>query len=431
MMGNSSFNYIVHIKFVFLLILLPFFSSIDLHSQSYNTNLDSVSYWRNHFRYKENWEFIISAPGSFPGTPLLIVSKFTEDIVGYIYERRTIPKIKALITSDDGKRGGVPKYSDRSGFGLKIYQQNILNPESELTLTAQLGLHKRQRYRVELERMNFFNGSLLIDFTAQYRYLPNESFYGIGPETTVEDRTAYDREWFDMWLNFRIFNARKLTFHTRIGFEVNSIFDGQTSNFTSITEVYDGETLPGLEKGVKLARIQFGFRFNSLVRPGEPISGNESLIYGGYYQQIDGIEYNFWEAGLDLTQYINIFRNRVLLIRIAGETKREKDDKTIPFYRLSNIGLRETVRGYTRGRFFDRDMAMVSIEYRIPLWHSIDSSLFFDTGQVSNNIFKERTLKNLEYGLGMGFRLWTPDRLIATFQFAVSPERIRFYFVWN
>jgi len=430
-MTNCGFNYYFHIKAALLLTFLILFSGITLHAQTQKTHLDSVSYWRNQYQNKESWEFFVSSPGTFFGTPLLFVSKFTGDVVGYIYEKRTIPKIKALITSDDGKRGGVPKYSDRSGFGLKIYQQDISNPQSELTLTAQLGLHKRQRYRVELERLNFFGGPLLTDFTAQYRYLPNESFYGIGPETTVEDRSAYNREWFDTWLNFSIFKARKLTFHTRFGFEINSIFEPQTSNYSSIKDVYDSETLPGLETGIKLARIQFDFRFNSLVRPGEPISGNESLIYGGYYQQIDGRDYNFWEAGLDITQYINIFRNRVLIIRFAGEAKREKDDKTIPFYRLSNIGVRETVRGYTRGRFFDRDMAMVSIEYRIPLWHSIDSALFFDTGQVSKNIFKERTIKNLEYGVGMGFRLWNPDRLIATFQFAVSPERVRFYFVWN
>ena len=430
-MANNSFNYFVCIKSVFILILLVFFSSIDLDAQTNNTNTDSVLYWRNHYRYKENWEFFLSAPGTFLSTPLVLVSKFTEDAVGYIFERKTIPKIKAFITSDDGKRGCVPKYSDRSGFGLKIYQHDILNPESELTLTAQLGFKKRQRYRVELKRMNFFNGPLLTDFTAQYRYLPNEAFYGIGPETTVGDKTAYEREWFDIWLNSSILKTKKLTFHTRLGFEVNSIFAGQTSEYPSITDEYNSETLPGLETGVKLARIQFGFRFNSLVRPGEPVSGNESLIYGGYYQQIDGTEYNFWEAGADFKQYINIFRNRVLLLRIAGGAKRQIDDKTIPFYRLSTIGIRETVRGYTRGRFFDRDMAMASIEYRIPLWHSVDSSLFFDAGQVSDNIFKERTIKNMEYGVGMGFRLWTPDRLIATFQFAVSPERIRVYFIWN
>jgi hypothetical protein len=431
MTSNNSFNHFTCRRIAFFFIMLISFYPNDLLAQANNANMDSVSYWRNYYRDQKNWEIFISSTGTFLSTPFILASKFTGDLAGYVYETRAIPRIKAFITSDDGKRGGLPKYSDRSGFGLKVYQYDILNPESELTLTAQLGFKKRQRYRVELKRMNFFKGPLLSDFTVEYRFLPNEAFYGLGPETTIADRTAYNREWLDIWLNASIFNARKLTFHIRFGFEVNSIFGGQTSAHTSITEIYDNETLPGLETGVQLARIQFGFRFNSLVRPGEPLSGNESLIYGGYYQQIAGIDYNFWGAGLDLRQYINIFKNRVLQLRIAGEAKRQIDNKTIPFYSLSTIGVREFVRGYTRGRFFDRDMAMASVEYRIPLWYKIDSSLFFDVGQVSDNIFKERTIKNLEYGIGMGFRLWTPKKLVATFQFAVSPERIRFYFVWN
>jgi len=84
------------------------------------------------------------------------------------------------------------------------------------------------------------------------------------------------------------------------------------------------------------------------------------------FNQTDGDKYGFTRYALELSQYLTLFRRgRVLAIRLLGETNtRLSDDQDTPFFGRANLGGPTTLRGYSTGRFRDKDLILLNVEYR-------------------------------------------------------------------
>ena len=155
------------------------------------------------------------------------------------------------------------------------------------------------------------------------------------------------------------------------------------------------------------------------------------------YRQLGAEKYGFWRASADITQYIHLFYHRTLVLRVAGEMVQPFSDKDIPFYHLSQLGERETIRGFKRGRFHDRDMLLGSAEYRYPLSrndreHSgIEAIIFADAGQVSPDITNDFSFDEFRPGYGAGIRFYGEDGMTTKIEFGKSRDGFRFYFVLN
>ena len=118
-------------------------------------------------------------------------------------------------------------------------------------------------------------------------------------------------------------------------------------------------------------------------------------------------------------------------MRFAGELRDPFKNRQIPFYYLSELGRSETIRGFTRGRFRDRDMVLGSLEYIYPIWEKMNAHLFFDTGTVASNIFRYFDTADLKNGYGIGFSVWDNEGILGNFTVAHSSDRFRFYLDLN
>ena len=163
--------------------------------------------------------------------------------------------------------------------------------------------------------------------------------------------------------------------------------------------------------------------------PGHTTRGTEGTLSAAVYHQMNGNEYSFFKSRLDVRRYIHLFYDRVLILRVAGEITTHLSDDVIPFYYLSEIGHRSTVRGFDRGRFRDKDSALASIEYRWPIWKLMDGLLFVDTGQVANDIYREFDRSDLQWSWGGGVRLWGSDGMTAKLEVGRSSDGTRIHFV--
>lgn len=412
---------------VLLLILL--LGSITLPAQEQPASAaDSTEFYRQKYRSKQTWEHIVSAPGTLVSLPLVLFFKLNEALVGYIYDSKIIPKTKDFFTSYDETRGVYPVFSNRSGGGLKFYQEGIFNPRSRLTLTASGNLRERQNYRFEWKRIRLLD-PLLFRMQLRYRYLPDEAFYGTGPDSRKADLSSFDHEYTMAEAGFDLDLTRTLGLFSVFRYDYNNAYDGDEHR--PIKDHYDKTTLPGLQSRVKIAQVQAGLTLDSRNRLGNPSAGNELTLSGTLFRDADGDRFNFWKLEGDLTQYLHFGYNRVLAIRLAGAMTEAEDGASVPFYFLSELGERESIRGFDRGRFRDLDMFLGSLEYRIPIWHSIDSFFFADAGQVANDIFKDLSAKDLQFGFGGGIRFYNTKDLVAVLQVAASKERFRIYFNLN
>jgi outer membrane protein assembly factor BamA len=421
---------IIYTFIIFFLISGQIFAQADSTVMDY-AQPDSVEFYRNQYKGKETWEHMVSFPGAVVSLPLVLFSKMQEYFIGYVYENKLIPKTMDFFTSEDGNRGVQPSYSSRSGGGIKFYQKGFFNPESKLNLKASGSLKGRQHYQIELKRIRFYQRILEFHFMSEYRFLLGEAFYGIGPNTRHGDRTDYNHELIMAESGLGVHFNNQLKFEVQAGLERHNIFGHDGSNRPSIKQLYNFDNLPGLETGVQIARFHAGFYYDSRNRPGNPSSGKEASLSTNMFRDLSDKLYDFWQVSAEVKQYVHLFKNRVLVLRIAGETAESFENRKIPFYYLGSFGRHETIRGFDRGRFRDKDLMLASVEYRIPLWHSIDTELFVDAGQVSNNIYQNFRAENFQFGYGIGWRLWNSKDLIATLEFALSSERFRIYFELN
>ena len=146
--------------------------------------------------------------------------------------------------------------------------------------------------------------------------------------------------------------------------------------------------------------------------------------------QIDRDEYGFTRFNLELSHYLKLFRRgRILAIRLMCEMNtRLSEGKTTPFFERTTLGGPTTLRGYSAGRFRDKDLILLNVEYRYPIWESerdqtgaMDAVFFTDVGRVFNDL-KEDTFKDYKVSYGVGIHARTVDGFLFRAGIAWSSE---------
>ncbi len=402
-----------------------------------NSNEQKDEEYEHPKRLKDKkWhDWIISAPGLLINLPLKIICKGVGNAAGYIDETRLAVRIKDFLTSDDGLRALRPTYSSRGGAGLKVYQKNLVNKGSKLELLAAGGLRFRQKYQLTFKRFELVNDKIFSRFQVGYLKQPDESFFGIGPHTSKCKKSNFDHEFSSASAEFgaKLFGALDLA--TLFSMENNTILKGKDDALPSTTDQYDLSTLPGLESEVRLMSIGLALRFDSRNTSTGMTNGQELIINGSFFDQLDGEEYAFWKLTADLKQHIHLFYERALMLRLAGEMTEPATSKAVPFYKLSELGRGETIRGFSRGRFRDLDMLLASIEYKYPIWrhhdHKVMSFLFLDAGQVAGDIFRDIRSDDIQFGFGGGISYSDSDGEALRILLGKSKEQFRLYAVLN
>lgn len=390
---------------------------------------DSVKILRQQYSGKKTWEHWVSLPGTIISIPFVALFKGVEYSAGYIYESKLVPRTLDLLTSRDGKRQLYPTYSNRSGLGVEYTHKGLIGSRSRLSLRAAHGFFtQRQHYRFRWRRVHFSESNpLFLNFQLNYRFLPQEKFYGIGQDTKRSEVSGYDRELSVASVGMEIPLAKAWSLFGLAHYEHDNIYQNSGDDYPSLQTVYSDAALAGLDTRVKIVQYQAGIAIDTRNRLGNPTSGGEVVFSGSYFQDAGGDDFNFWKAQGDVRQYLHLGHNRVLSVRLALEVSEPVGDGQIPFYYLSELGEVETIRGYDRGRFRDEDMALASLEYNIPLWYRIDSFLFADAGQVAKDIGKEFNRERMRFGLGGGIKVRDSKDVIAILQVGVGRETVRVY----
>lgn len=423
------------------LCVLFSFSTIPLYAQSDSTDIIKEEINQDEYpeRYKsrEAWEHVLSFPGTLVNLPFKIVLTGVGSTVGIIYKSKIIDRINDFLTSDDDRRALRPIYSSRSGAGLKLYQKDILSRNSKAEISASAGPRYRQKYQIAFTGINLFRESVHANISVGYYLYPDERFYGIGPNSSDDEdnESNYSHEQSSIWFGLGSKLSDKFDLSTLLTIENNSILNGKDNDDPSTMEMYSIAELPGLESEVWLIGTEVRLCFDSRNIQGNPSSGREISLEGGIFRQIENHDYSFWKASINIKQYIHLFYGRSIMFRIAGEMTEPLSDKVIPFYYLSELGRSETIRGFSRGRFRDRDMMFGAIEYRYPIMKrrqsNIDAFLFVDAGQVAADIINDIESDDIQIGFGGGIRLWSSESESLKLFIGKSKESFRFYLEMN
>jgi len=389
--------------------------------QTYPAKLDS----------KQPWEKVASLPGKLLFSPVKITFEGIAETAAYIDKTSLIPKAINFFTHDIRPFILSPNYSSRHGAGIKVGYTGIFNEESDLSFTVSYGLRERHRYRVRFQKLHPFGPTLSTNIIVQQRFYSDEKFFGIGNESQFSNKSNYGLKQFTIETSTYASLREKTAFNAQFGMDINTVHEGRNTTLSSVTDLYCEDNLPGLEKEIRIMRMQFGISHDSRNRMRRTTGGGIVTFGGGLFNDIGNKEFSFWKTSVSFTRYIHLFYNRTLIFRAAGEITEPFSGQKVPFYYLSKLGAQETIRGFDRGRFRDQDMMLFSIEYRYPIWEKLDAGLFLDGGRVSNNIFNDFSSKDFNVGYGGTLNIWGKESLITQLAVGISKDRIRLYFSLN
>lgn len=396
---------------------------------------DKKREYPRRLKNREIHEWIVSAPGLLLYLPVKAVFKGIGNTIGYVDESRLVPRTKDFLTSDDGLRAVRPTYSSRKGAGFKLYQKNLVNEDSKLELLTTAGLRHRQNYQFSFKRLGLIDDKLYSSFALGYQKQPDEYFFGIGPRTHKDDESnfAHEHAFVSAVLGSSPINVLDLAASFRL--ENNTILGGKNTRIPSTTDQPEFSMLPGMESEIKMFGVGLVVNLDTRETRASTSTGPEIAINGGFFDQLEGDEYAFWKLSADLKLHIHLFYGRAVVFRVAGEMTEPLSDKAVPFYSLSEMGSRETIRGFERGRFRDLDKVLGSIEYKYPIWktrqNSLMSFLFVDAGQVADDITRDIKWDDVRVGFGGGISLSGPEGDSLMLVLAKSKEQFRLYAVLN
>ena len=120
-------------------------------------------------------------------------------------------------------------------------------------------------------------------------------------------------------------------------------------------------------------------------------------------------DYDFRRLVVDARHFVPLGESRVLAVQVVTELT----GGAAPFDQMSLVGNSNYLRGYTRGRYRDRDLAAAQAEYRAHLWRKLGWAAFAGAGRVTSKPSElvGGSAKVLpSYGLGLRWTLFANSR---------------------
>lgn len=236
------------------------------------------------------------------------------------------------------------------------------------------------------------------------RHMGRLDYFGIGPQSAFEDRSA--------------FRLRETTFGTRgwyraapavrvggtVAAYLTDIGRGVSPKVRSIEEVHAAASVPGFNAQPKFGRYR-GFVELTNSPVADDAAVEEERYRGTYQFAVEAVRdhssgtHDFNRVETEVQQRIpGIGAGQRLTLHGFVATTHGGDE--VPYYMLYTLGgsgglksfrpdllggdgTRATLRGFRNYRFRDRNLLLMQAEYRIPVHKYVHTSVFVDAGQVA------------------------------------------------
>ncbi len=249
----------------------------------------------------------------------------------------------------------------------------------------------------------------------------SENFWGVGNQTLPQDdylSASYNRTYFqgDFYRKTK-----------------GKLFLGITSYFSDVRSV----KFDDIERVDEIDPF-LGGEANRIVGIGPSIlwdyrndafSPTRGWYTNAHYRQHFaglGSTFDYGEQLLDIRKYFPLDNKNLIAVQGIGQFTQG----SVPFHDLPRLGGYTIMRGYTLGRFRDRQLWSAQTEYRRNLGRFLVAAAFVSAGGVASEI-KDFSFATTRYSGGVGLRLLINRQmnLYTRLDFAVTSDRTTgFYF---
>lgn len=278
--------------------------------------------------------------------------------------------------------------------------------------------------RLRMPRLN--DGDTALGIFARLRDMPQEDFFGFGPDSARDDRVSYAlRETAAGAFAEHAFGDA-LHLNAEADFIQPRTRGGADKNYPSIEELFDIAALPGFADEPSYVVLRGGATFDRTDQPGNPRSGPQYRIQFSRWNSSNGAPSDFNAINVDLRHFIMFFNEtRVIALRAAMWDTDPDDGSEVPLYYQPVLGGGRALRGYREFRFRDRSAVLMQAEYRFQLFTGADGVVFYEAGTVGPSLDGLGSLKT-DYGLGVRFGSGNGTFMRIEGAFG-TPETPRFY----
>jgi len=412
-----------------VLVLLPALSNAQIEE------IDTTEVRETKPVEKSFGDHLLRLPVYLLQSPVWVLENTTHFLVDDAYGGVVRPVLNRLMTTEYRVWGAYPTvgYNSNAGvkFGALFQSRSVFSEGERLKIRAYYSTNEYQAYRLQYYAPNLLSGHRGITFRAEYNKKTRESFYGLGQLSAESDEVNYAKEetFVDggaLWVL-----AQRLTLSVTGGYRATNIFDGDDQDEVhKIDSIQSLLQLPAAEfRATRLLTASATLTNDDRDSEGRTTRGGFRSATAEYYHGVgrtDGV--NFWRVGIDLRQYLELFRYRVIAVRLAAQQVDVTDGHSIvPFYLKSGLGGYETLRAYRTHRLVDNDFILAQLEYRWPVLDLVDAFLFFDEGHVFSDMYEEFNFRDWKYSTGGGLRVVGTDNITATLMLAAGAEGPRYY----
>jgi hypothetical protein len=344
-------------------------------------------------------------------------------------------KGEALLNrAEDILVNGVPRWhpffnNAYSGGGVTVGvgYAHAVSPDNLFDVRGSYTVRGYKRVEAELTAPRLFHRRGALSLLGGWREATEAAFYGLGMDTSKDNRTNYDFRQPYGSATLTLWPARRLLM-LRGGVELSrwSMEPGQ-GTFPSVDAVYAPGTLPGLGTKTTYLHSQGTVGFDWRTSPGYARRGGFYGITLHDYTDWDK-KLGFQQLDYEVIQHFPILREAwVISLHGLAQTVFSKGDQQIPFFLLPTVGGGSTLRGFISHRFRDRNSLVAQAEWRIMVNRFIDTAVFLDAGKVAAHK-SDLDFTGLKYDYGFGVRFHGPFATPLRIELAKSPEGPRVIF---
>lgn len=401
-------------------------------SASTDSIVDTV-FVRTTWRAREGWEYLLAVPGVLLTLPIQVVTRAVAGTAWLVQQTGIDRFVQRLLLAGDPYASLTPSFSLGRGFALSYRKYRLFGEASELRASGAYGFHNRHALGFGLANGGLFRTSWGGSLSFAYRYLPEENFYGIGPETDEDDETDFGLQDLRLVLTATYAPGQHVVPSLSVSIERFDRFDGSDDELPNTESVFTAEELPGLQGEPLFFGVDGGLTIRSASSEPRPASGLEIITLAGLRAGLNTDEFGYWFGTYEVrfTLLLPRIPHRAIILRHLGGSVEPFEDREIPFYLLNVLGGEGTVRGLPDDRFRDRDVFVFSGEYQYQIWavkdYAVDFFVFADAGQVGDDIFFGLDFGDYESGYGFGIRLYQPGKLVMSSALGFSDEGPEFY----
>lgn len=322
--------------------------------------------------------------------------------------------------------GGVPT---GSGVALGV-DHEISESEGGLPLAISIRGSQKRFYSVQaaFPLARFWQNRAFLEIGAERRDFPVLDYFGPGPDSSKDNRTAYRFEDASVALSAGLAPTRHLRLGVSGGSEWVNVGPPSHGDFPPANSLFANNTAPGITEQPRYLNMgafaEWDFRDNA----DSPRNGGLYSFRYGRLSDRDFGQYSFRRFDTEFQQYFSFVNNRrTILVRARFSATRPLANNIVPFYLRPTLGGAYDLRGFPSYRFTDRTLLLMSTEYRWVATAGLDLALFADAGEVFP-AWSEARWRNLETSYGIGFRFNARDNVFARVDVAVSRNGPQIWF---